>query len=51
MKKNVIKVIIIMAICVIIISLLIFYITSQDKDVQTLDEYGQEVTTVQYTMG
>lgn len=51
MKKNVIKVIIIIVICVIIISLLVFYITSQDKDIQTLEEYGQEVTSVQYTMG
>lgn len=50
MKKNAIKVIIIIVICAIIISLLIAYITSQDKDVQEIDEYGQEVTTVQYSM-
>lgn len=50
MKKNVIKVITIMVICMIIISLLIAYITSQDKDSQALTEYGQEVMTIQYAM-
>lgn len=48
--KNIIKIIIIIAICAIVVSLLIAYITSQNKDIQELGEYGQEVVTVQYSM-